>query len=206
MGKSMNPKIFRDPLYNYISIDRDSDKWLLELLDCPEMQRLRRIHQLGVSYITYPGADHNRLCHCLGVVHLMQQALAHLGTDDRQVARGRDPLLAAALLHDVGHGPFSHVFESCFGINHEEWSCRILTEDTAITKILKGVDPNLPSNVAALIDEDNHDYPCWQRTCCPVNSTWTVSITCAEIPSSREQAMVILTGIGSSTPSGYLAP
>jgi HD superfamily phosphohydrolase len=101
----MTAKIFRDPLYNYISIERDTDQWLLDLLDCPEVQRLRRIHQLGVSYLTYPGADHNRLSHSLGVLHLMQQALLHLGSADRQVGRARDPLLAVALLHDVGHGP-----------------------------------------------------------------------------------------------------
>jgi HD superfamily phosphohydrolase len=63
----MSPKIIRDPLYNYISIDCKKDRWLL---DGPEMQRVRRIHQLGVSYLTYPGADHNRLAHSLGVVRL----------------------------------------------------------------------------------------------------------------------------------------
>jgi uncharacterized protein len=63
----MSSKVFRDPLYNYIGIDRKRDGWLIDLLDCRELQRLRRIHQLGVSYFTYPGADHNRLVHSLGV-------------------------------------------------------------------------------------------------------------------------------------------
>lgn len=159
----MTAKIFRDPLYNYISIERDTDQWLLDLLDCSEFQRLRRIHQLGISHFTYPGADHSRLCHSLGVLHLMQLALAHLGPHDRQVGRGRDPLLAAALLHDIGHGPFSHVFEPCLNIDHETWSCRIIQEDSEVNKVLRGVDPDLPKIVAALIDEDNHDYPCWEK-------------------------------------------
>lgn len=159
----MPAKIFRDPLYNYISIERDTDQWLLDLLDCPEVQRLRRIHQLGISHFTYLGADHSRLCHTLGVLHLMQLALAHLGAHDRQVGRGRDPLLAAALLHDVGHGPFSHVFEPCLGIDHESWSCRIILEDSEVNKVLRDVDPDLPKIVAALIDENNHDYPCWEK-------------------------------------------
>src|SRR5207237_8766289 len=120
----MSAKIIRDPLYNYVSIERTKDGWLLDVLNSPEIQRLRRIHQLGVSYLTYPGADHNRLVHSLGVLHLMQQALQHIESlhGEEHFQRGRAPLLAAALVHDVGHGPFSHLFEPCLGIDHEEWS------------------------------------------------------------------------------------
>ncbi len=154
----MSSKIFRDPLYNYISIDRSKDKWLLDLLDCPEVQRLRRIHQLGVSYLTYPGADHNRLAHSLGVLHLMQQAYQHLEqiSDDEETNRGRAPLFAAALIHDVGHGPYSHLFEPCLGVHHEEWSkAIILDEETSIHMVLKKVDRSLPRTVAELIDSRN---------------------------------------------------
>ena len=133
----MTAMIFRDPLYNYISIERDVDQWLLDLIDTPEVQRLRRIHQLGVSHFTYPGADHSRFSHCLGVLHLMQQALQRLGTDDVQVRVGREPLLAAALLHDVGHGPFSHLFEPCLGIDHERFSYRFRGLDVRLTGVEK---------------------------------------------------------------------
>jgi HD superfamily phosphohydrolase len=162
----MSAKIFRDPLYNYISVDRGRDKWLLDLLDTPEVQRLRRIHQLGVSYLTYPGADHNRLIHSLGVLHLMQQALQHLRSlcDDEHVNRGRAPLLAAALIHDVGHGPFSHLFEPCLGIDHEQWSKDIiLSEETQVHKELRKVDRTLPKTVADLIDKNNYDHPSWMK-------------------------------------------
>jgi hypothetical protein len=160
----MTAKIIRDPLYNYVGIESDTDPWLLELLDTPEVQRLRRIHQLGVSHFTYPGADHSRLSHCLGVLHLMQQAIEHVGSKDPQARQAREALLAAALLHDVGHGPFSHLFEPCLGIDHEEWSCKILlNEETKIHKILRGVATHLPNTVAALVDRDNHEHPCWQK-------------------------------------------
>lgn len=164
----MSAKIFRDPLYNYISIDRKRDEWLLKLLDTPEVQRLRRIHQLGVSHLTYPGADHNRLAHSLGVVHLMQQALLNLSAPgcDAHVSRASEPLLATALVHDVGHGPFSHLFEPCLGIDHEVWTKKvILCEDEGLSvhRVLKSVDSSLPNTVAQLIDKDNVDQPSWMR-------------------------------------------
>src|SRR3954470_9980022 len=138
-SEPMASKIIRDPLYNYISIDAKRDGWLLELLDTPEVQRLRRIHQLGVSSLTYPGAVHNRLAHSLGVVHLMQQALEHLArsSDDAAIRDGRAPVLASALIHDVGHGPFSHVAEACLGVDHEQWSgAVVLSDETKVREVL----------------------------------------------------------------------
>ncbi len=164
----MSSKIIRDPLYNYISIDTKKDPWLLDLLDCPEVQRLRRIHQLGVSYLTYPGADHNRLAHSLGVVHVTQEALRHLAKiseDDSQTVHGRSPVLVAALIHDVGHGPFSHLFEPCLGIDHEVWTREILlSPETQVHQILKRhFDHTFPRRVAELIDKHNYDQPAWQK-------------------------------------------
>lgn len=164
----MSAKIFRDPLYNYISIDRSKDRWLLELLDTPEVQRLRRIHQLGVSNQTYFGADHNRLAHSLGVVHLMQQALQHIQTHyhDEHFNLGRAPLLAGALIHDVGHGPFSHLFEPCLGIDHEVWSSKIILcqdKEMKLNKVLRSVDSMLPQRVAELIDRKPHGHPPWMK-------------------------------------------
>lgn len=162
----MGAKIFRDPLYNYVSIDRKSDQWLVDLLDCPEFQRLRRIHQLGVSSFTYPGAEHSRLSHSLGVLHLMQAACDRLRKvwQDTQVANARAALLAAAVLHDVGHGPFSHVFEPCLEIDHEEWSRKIiLSEESKCHQVLAKIDRFLPQRVAALVDPDNNDEHSWMK-------------------------------------------
>ncbi len=159
-------KIFRDPLYNYIAVDKGRDAWLLDLIDTPEVQRLRRIHQLGVSHFTYPGADHSRLSHTLGVLHLMQHACRRVETMDKGpgVERARHLLLAAAVLHDVGHGPFSHLIEPALGIDHEDWSCKIITcPQTSVCQKL--ADHDIPvGDVTALIAKDNHQRPPWQKT------------------------------------------
>lgn len=162
----MSSKVFRDPLYNYVSVDLSRDKWLLNVLNTREMQRLRRVHQLGVSHFTYPGADHSRLVHSLGVLHLMQLAIEHFYRThkDTQLDIARPALLAAALTHDVGHGPFSHLFESCLGIDHESWSQRIITDPlTDVHQKLKACDSALPQAVADLINPDNQERPPWQK-------------------------------------------
>lgn len=162
----MSDKVFRDPLYNYISFDRQRDGWLIDLLNCKEVQRLRRIHQLGVSNFTYPGADHTRFAHSLGVTHLMKLVLEHLERTNNaeKIKNARQALLATALLHDVGHGPFSHLFEPCLGINHEQWSIAvILDESSQVNQVLKKQNPYLPNHVADLIDSNNTTHPAWQR-------------------------------------------
>ncbi|HEY9205047.1 MAG TPA: HD domain-containing protein [Candidatus Methanoperedens sp.] len=94
-------KVIRDPIHDYIELD----ELALSLIDTPEVQRLRRIKQLGFSNLVYPGANHTRFEHSLGVYHLTKRLI-------RQVdKRHQGELLAAALLHDIGHGPFSHATE-----------------------------------------------------------------------------------------------
>ncbi len=162
----MSDKVFRDPLYNYIAFDRQRHGWLIDLVNCPEVQRLRRIHQLGVSNFTYPGADHTRFAHSLGVTHLMQLVLDHLmrASPAAKIEGAQQALLATALLHDVGHGPFSHLFEPCLGINHEQWSIAVVRdESTQVHKVLKKQGAYLPDHVADLIDSKNVKHPAWQR-------------------------------------------
>lgn len=113
-------KLINDPVYGFISID---DPLLLKVIEHPYMQRLRRIHQLGMSSLVYPGATHSRLQHSLGAMHLMQLAIKTL------IEKGNDITSSEALasklailMHDIGHGPFSHVLEHsiCSEINHEQ--------------------------------------------------------------------------------------
>lgn len=162
----MADKVFRDPLYNYIAFDKVRDGWLIDLINCREVQRLRRIHQLGVSNFTYPGADHTRFAHSLGVTHLMKLVLEHLerASDAEQIKQAHQALLATALLHDVGHGPFSHLFEPCLGINHEEWSIAVITDErTQVNEILRRQSAYLPNHVADLIRSGDTKHPAWQR-------------------------------------------
>jgi HD superfamily phosphohydrolase len=125
----MTEKVIRDPLYGFISLE--NDELALKLIDTPEFQRLKHIRQLGVSFVTYPGANHTRFSHSLGVYHLSQKLYDLLGRKDDFE---RDKVSIAALLHDIGHSPLSHAFESVLtpGINHEEWTKRIIN-DSATT-------------------------------------------------------------------------
>jgi uncharacterized protein len=115
-------KIINDPVYGFITIRHS---FILDLIDHPWFQRLRRIAQLGLSHLVYPGAVHNRFQHAIGAMHLMQLAIDELRlkrheiTDEEEVS-----LLAAVLLHDIGHGPFSHALEYALiqGLHHEDIS------------------------------------------------------------------------------------
>ena len=126
---------------------------MMRLIDTREFQRLRRIKQLGLGLYTYQGAEHSRFTHSLGAFHLMTRVLDRLGEkyqiaeDDRTAAR------AAALLHDVGHGSFSHVMEKVLGFHHEAWTVRVvLSDETEIGQSLSSYSAELPQKVAAIIE------------------------------------------------------
>lgn len=146
----MKEYIFRDPIHGNIAV---KDETIFGLIQSPEFQRLRRIRQLGTSFISYPGAEHTRFAHSLGVYHLMNRVLAHLAEhrveidpDERAMA------CAAALLHDIGHGPFSHLFEKVTGMHHEAWVARIIASpESSIAHILADRDAAWPARIASFI-------------------------------------------------------
>src|ERR1041384_47835 len=151
----MTERIYRDPVHNIIRLRTDSDEGelMMRLIDAAEFQRLRRIKQLGLGLYTYQGAEHSRFTHSLGAFHLMTRVLDRLSerysiTDaDRVAAR------AAALLHDVGHGSFSHVMEKLINFHHEQRTVQvILEEQTEIGSLLKSFAPDLPQKVAGIIE------------------------------------------------------
>lgn len=155
-------KVFRDPVHNYIHVQ---DQIILDLINTPEMQRLRRIHQLGVSNMVFQGAEHTRFTHSLGVYEIARQICANFSQNYPTKNGGADGLwddserlvaLCAALLHDIGHGAYSHTFEHIFQTDHEAITRQILTDPlTNVNQILRQVGPEFPQAVASVID---HTY------------------------------------------------
>ena len=151
----MSERIYRDPVHNIIRLRTDTDegRLMVRLVDSFEFQRLRRIKQLGLALFTYQGAEHSRFAHSLGVLHLMTRVLDRLaekypiGEEERAAAR------AAALLHDTGHGPFSHVMEKVLGFHHEAWTvAAVMSPETEAGQILRSYSESLPRRVADLIE------------------------------------------------------
>ena len=155
-------KVFRDPIHNLLGFDRRRDRLILDLIETREVQRLRAIKLMGVSYVVYPGADHNRFSHSLGAAFLMKRILGRmeqLGDDPRfrpvaeQLREYRELLLAAALLHDIGHLPLSHLLESFTGEDHERWSVRLIRwPQGEAHRALKAFNPDFPEQVAQIIE------------------------------------------------------
>ena len=150
----LEEKVFRDPVYGYVHV---YDQLIWDLIQTKEVQRLRRIKQLGGTYMVFHTAEHSRFSHSLGVYEMARKiirALMHRGTilseDERLL------VLSAALLHDLGHGPFSHSFESVFSVRHELFTERIIMENTEVNRVLEAYQKGFATKVRDVI---NKTYP-----------------------------------------------
>ncbi|MCA1756055.1 MAG: HD domain-containing protein [Bacteroidales bacterium] len=127
MTKGINKrKIINDPVHGFISVPGD---FIYDLIQNPFFQRLRYIRQLGLTDNVFPGASHTRFLHSLGALHLAGQAVNTLKSKGVEISGSEEEALQAAiLLHDIGHGPFSHALESLItdGVNHEELSLFVM--------------------------------------------------------------------------------
>lgn len=152
-------KVFRDPVHNYIHVQHQV---IADLINTKEFQRLRRIKQLGTTSFTFHGAEHSRFAHSLGVYEITRricdifqrnysiEKIGEGGWDDRE----RLVALCAALLHDVGHGPYSHTFEHIFKTNHEHLTVQIICSPTTeIYQVLNRVAHGFPEKVASVIQK-----------------------------------------------------
>ncbi len=138
-------RTYHDPLHGAIALDRSdpTEALLIHLIDTPAFQRLRRIRQLGPASFTFHGAESSRFTHSLGVLAIARRAFDRIAKAYPHLQRYRTVVLCAALLHDIGHGPFSHTGEEVFGSNHEHWTGRILQESAPIRNALDAADPDL---------------------------------------------------------------
>lgn len=135
MSKLNKKKIFNDPIYGFITINHEI---IFDLIEHPYFQRLRRIKQLGLTHLVYPGALHTRFHHALGTMYLMQKAVDVIRSKGHIISnKEAEAVSIAILLHDIGHGPFSHALEHSIvnGISHEEISSLFMDE---LNKEFKG--------------------------------------------------------------------
>ncbi|MBT0911190.1 HD domain-containing protein [Streptococcus lutetiensis] len=151
----MNEKVFRDPVHNYITVNHPV---IYDLINSKEFQRLRRVKQVSTTVFTFHGAEHSRFSHCLGVYEIARRVTEIFDTKFPEIWDTNEDLLTmvAALLHDVGHGAYSHTFEKLFDTDHEAITQEIITSpDTEVNAILRQVSPDFPEKVASVI---NHTY------------------------------------------------
>jgi HD superfamily phosphohydrolase len=160
--------ILRDPVHGLVAFESREERIVEQLIDTPEVQRLRRVRQLGVTSLVFPGAEHSRFVHAIGAAFVMKLLLARLRSiqgelpESQRINEDRScEALAAALLHDVGHGPLSHLFEELIpgATPHETWTERMVLEpSTGIYRALASIDGTLPSRVVDLV-HGRHELP-----------------------------------------------
>ncbi len=125
---------------------------LVQLIDSAEFQRLRRIRQLGLALYTYQGAEHSRFSHSLGALHLANRLLEKFSAKYKILDEDKTAVRVAALLHDIGHGAFSHVMENVLGFHHEVFTIEaVLSKETEVGQILHSYSSDLPQKIADVI-------------------------------------------------------
>ena len=154
-------KFIRDSVYGDITIN----DFEIQIMDMPQFQRLRRIKQLGLINLIYPGATHTRFEHCVGTMNLGSKLAEELDLDQYEI----ELIRASALLHDIGHGPFSHVSEGVLSVPHEELTNYVVTKTSMRDLLEEKFDVNqivdivngkgkLGPIVSSELDVDRMDY------------------------------------------------
>ena len=148
-------KVLKDPVHSYIHIHYEV---IWNCLDSKEFQRLRRIRQLGGDFQVYPTAEHSRFSHSLGVYEIVRRMVTEVKslcvelTEYEKVC-----VMLAGLLHDVGHGPFSHAFEHVTNHSHEEYTAKIILGNTELNSILRAVSDKLPQDIVSIIQHTHEN-------------------------------------------------
>lgn len=147
--KLAEEKVFKDPVHRYIHVQ---DQLIWDLIATKEFQRLRRIKQLGTTYLVFHGAEHSRFSHSLGVYEIVRRMVDDVFVNRPEWDQSeRLVALCAGLLHDLGHGPFSHAFEHVFDLDHEQFTRRIILGNTEVNEVLSRVSDQFPQKVSEVI-------------------------------------------------------
>ncbi|MFO3688217.1 hypothetical protein DOS68_10550 [Staphylococcus felis] len=153
--KLSEEKVFKDPIHRYIHVQ---DRLIWDLIKTKEFQRLRRIKQLGTLNLAFHTAEHSRFGHSLGVYEIVRRMIDETFKDHKDWDPNDRPLaMCAALLHDLGHGPFSHCFEKIFDTDHEAYTQAIIMGDTEVNAVLRRVSDDFPKQVAEVINKSHHN-------------------------------------------------
>ena len=148
-------KVLKDPVHSYIHIHYEV---IWNCLDSKEFQRLRRIRQLGGDFQVYPTAEHSRFSHSLGVYEIVRRMVTEVKTLCAELTEYEKVcVMLAGLLHDVGHGPFSHAFEHVTNHSHEEYTAKIILGDTELNSILRAVSKKLPEDIVSIIQHTHEN-------------------------------------------------
>ena len=152
--KLSETKVLKDPVHSYIHINYEV---VWNCLDSKEFQRLRRIRQLGGDFQVYPTAEHSRFSHSLGVYEIVRRMVTEIKSLSVELSEyDKICVMLAGLLHDVGHGPFSHAFEHVTKHSHEDYTAKIILGETELNQVLTEVSPRLPEDIVSIIE---HNHP-----------------------------------------------
>jgi uncharacterized protein len=186
---SGRPRVFRDPIHGDVTFSKGPFQKLVEnLLDTTTFQRLRRIRQNGVMNLVFHGVEHTRFAHSMGVAHVAGRMFDTIirntpeAIDMATRERDREDTVLAALLHDVGHGPFSHTLEEITAtidvrFHHEAMTARILAEEGSdIYACLQAYDPALPERLVPFVDKHRRD---------PTSPKWYHAIVSSQLDADR---------------------
>ena len=148
-------KVLKDPVHSYIHIHYEV---IWNCLDSKEFQRLRRIRQLGGDFQVYPTAEHSRFSHSLGVYEIVRRMVTEVKSLCAELTEYEKVcVMLAGLLHDVGHGPFSHAFEHVTNHSHEEYTAKIILGDTELNSILRAVSKKMPEDIVSIIQHTHEN-------------------------------------------------
>ncbi|MBI3590975.1 MAG: HD domain-containing protein [Candidatus Melainabacteria bacterium] len=147
-------RTYLDPIHGPIQLNLNdpTDNLLAQIIDTKEFQRLRRVRQMGSACFTFHGAEHTRFGHSLGALFIAKKMVSHLSNFLSEINDFKTEIFTCALLHDIGHGPFSHTAEKLTGLAHENWTKKIISGNSEVNSLLKAFRADLPEKIIKIFE------------------------------------------------------